>query len=548
MIPFVLVCDPCAQVQATLAGQLLAAGMGAYTCATLAEANDCALMLEFDAVVIGKHAALDAGLPKFLHALHARAPAADLPVVVWADPQAVANAHALLPVAVLDAAGDVAQLTQQLGKLWDARRPAPEPPTDAPRHLLLVDDDPVYASATARGLTAAGYEVVAVGSAAEALQAAQRQLFDGALVDLGLRGESGLEVCRQLRAHAHRRSMAVVVVTGAETSEVLFDCVQAGADDLVAKSAGIAAVVARVRNVLRHRQADDLAATARERLLMQELRSARQATRSAMALASLQARNAELAATNAQLAEAQQTAVREARFKSQFVASMSHELRTPLHAILGFAELLHEKAAAGAKPTAHAYVDQIVASARHLQSLVNDILDLCKIEADRMTLYREKTQLFFAIEPTLAICHGLAVKAGLALHSELPELLPDVDIDPLRIKQVFFNLVGNAIKYTPRGGTVHLRARQRGGMVAVEVTDTGIGIAPEQLGRLFEPFESLPPADGVAREGTGLGLALARRFVELHGGTIEVRSELGRGSTFTVWLPVAEADSPAAND
>ncbi|HSS37894.1 MAG TPA: ATP-binding protein, partial [Polyangia bacterium] len=228
--------------------------------------------------------------------------------------------------------------------------------------------------------------------------------------------------------------------------------------------------------------------------------------------------------------------------KSEFLANMSHELRTPLNAVIGFSELLEQEIFGTLNDKQRTYVSNVLVSGRHLLQLVNDILDISKVEAGRMDLAYERTPIGSVVDVVRGVIGALVAKRGISLEVEVPPDLPDVYVDPGRIKQVLYNLISNAIKFTARGGVVRLTVRSDARNLVVSVADTGIGIAPGDLPRLFREFEQLAQPNGVRPEGTGLGLALTRRLVELHGGRVEVESELGRGSTFSVHLPLRSPD------
>jgi len=226
------------------------------------------------------------------------------------------------------------------------------------------------------------------------------------------------------------------------------------------------------------------------------------------------------------------------RVKSQFLANMSHELRTPLNAIIGFSELLEQEIFGPLGEKQMEYVKSVLESGQHLLALINDILDLSRIEAGRTDLRREPMQIATVVDAARATVEPLAAKRGVRLEVLVPDDLPEINGDPTRLKQVLYNLLSNAIKFTPPGGQVRLMAQEAGGHLELAVEDTGIGIRPEDLPRLFHEFERIEPSSGEQPEGTGLGLALTQRFVALHGGSVEVKSDLGKGSSFTVRLPV----------
>src|SRR5581483_4601187 len=233
--------------------------------------------------------------------------------------------------------------------------------------------------------------------------------------------------------------------------------------------------------------------------------------------------------------------------KSAFLANMSHELRTPLNAVIGFSELLEQEIFGPLTDKQRSYVGNVLVSGRHLLQLVNDILDISKVEAGRMDLVCEWTPLESIFDVVRSVLEALANKKGINLEVALPPSLPQLYVDPGRMKQVLYNLVANGIKFTPRGGTVRLSACHQADHVTIDVADTGIGIAAEDLPRLFREFEQLPQPEGPRPEGTGLGLALTKRLVTLHGGEVSVQSRPGKGSVFSVRIPVRPRERPEAD-
>jgi PAS domain S-box-containing protein len=261
----------------------------------------------------------------------------------------------------------------------------------------------------------------------------------------------------------------------------------------------------------------------------------------------------ELESKNAQLEQAN-------RLKSEFLANMSHELRTPLNAIIGFSEVLRSGLAGELTPRQREFAGDINSSGAHLLSLISDILDLSKIEAGSMTLEREELSMVPLLESCLGVVRDKAIARGIELRTEIDAALGAIEGDARKLKQIAYNLLSNAVKFTDAGGRVTLTARRvdrsridhaslsagrllRAPSVAdrafveIGVQDTGIGIAATDLARLFEPFVQVDASMKRRHDGTGLGLALVRRLVELHGGGLAVESAAGRGSRFTVWLP-----------
>ena len=225
------------------------------------------------------------------------------------------------------------------------------------------------------------------------------------------------------------------------------------------------------------------------------------------------------------------------RHKSEFLANMSHELRTPLNAIIGFSEVLGERLFGDLNEKQAEYTDDILTSGRHLLSLINEILDLSKVEAGRMELELATFDLPLAIDNARTFVRERATKHGITLDVSVDERLGDYVGDERKIKQILLNLLSNAVKFTPEGGRIGINAQQVNGAVEISVSDTGVGITPEDQPKIFEEFRQVGTDYAHKSEGTGLGLTLAKKFVELHGGRIWVESEVGKGSTFTFTLP-----------
>jgi signal transduction histidine kinase len=278
--------------------------------------------------------------------------------------------------------------------------------------------------------------------------------------------------------------------------------------------------------------------------------------------ARVEERTRELHTANVQLEEARCVAEQASSHKSEFLANMSHELRTPLNAILGFSELLGDERFGTLNEKQHRYVSNVLSSGRHLLNLINDLLDLSKVEAGKIEIHREELPLREALEEALNLVNWEAAKKGLAMTLALEQNLSSLSADPVRFRQILYNLLSNAVKFTREGGRIVVAARKlqeapltvhgdggattngdgRGDFVEISVQDTGIGIATEDLPKLFQPFTQLEPVLSKEHQGTGLGLALSKRLVELHGGRILAESEgQGRGSTFTVHLPMNRA-------
>lgn len=249
-------------------------------------------------------------------------------------------------------------------------------------------------------------------------------------------------------------------------------------------------------------------------------------------------RSQELQKLNRQLLEA-------TRAKSAFLANMSHELRTPLNAILGFSELLIDDPDRFDDNTRKKYLQQVHASGAHLLNLINDVLDLSKVEAGQMQLQLETIQLATVLDEVVGLLQPLANKKQIKLLADATAGLALL-ADARKLRQMVLNLASNAIKFTPERGTVAITARQQPHAVEIAVADTGIGIADADRGKIFKEFQQLGSGGGRQDQGTGLGLALTQRFARLHGGDVRLDTELGKGSVFTITLPLRPPQEPRA--
>jgi two-component system cell cycle sensor histidine kinase PleC len=240
-------------------------------------------------------------------------------------------------------------------------------------------------------------------------------------------------------------------------------------------------------------------------------------------------------------------AVEANRAKSEFLANMSHELRTPLNAIIGFSEIMSQELFGPIGAASYkGYVNDILSSGQHLLALINDVLDMSKIEAGKMVLFLEPVCVGDLAEDALRLVRNRAEASDLMLFADIREDLPEVEADARALKQILLNLLSNAVKFTPAGGRVTVRAQAEEGGVQLSVEDTGIGIDPDDLPRLAAPFEQVESQQSKTIQGTGLGLALSKAFVELHGSNLTIESRPGQGTRVSFLLPFPGRNPAAA--
>lgn len=372
--------------------------------------------------------------------------------------------------------------------------------------ILVVEDSEEDFELLKHEVRRSGYEISArrvetAGALTAALADAKWDLVVSDWSLPGFSGSAALELCKRTDP-----DLPFFIVSGTIDEDLAVSALKSGAQDFVVKGRLARLLPAFEREVRE----------ARER---QQRRAAQAAVE--------EAQRQKLAAEAASQA------------KSRFLAGMSHELRTPLNAIIGFSELLEDETAGAVNQRQKGYIRNVAQAGRHLLKLVNEILDLSRIEAGRVELSLQEVSLFAT---SAEVCDTLAPQAAsrqIALTSAIPRDLPPVRADAVKLRQILFNLLSNGIKFTRPGGSVQLEARADHGEMEIVVRDTGIGIRAEDMPRLFQEFERLDTTRTAEAEGTGLGLVLTKKLVEAQSGSISVSSEPDKGSVFRVRMPLA---------
>jgi len=404
------------------------------------------------------------------------------------------------------------------------------PPALAAKPVVLVVDDTPDNLALMSALLTDEYRVKVASSGEKALRIASSDSPpDLILLDIMMPGLDGYAVCGRLKSEARTANIPVIFLTAKSDMEDEKRGLELGAVDYITKPISPPIVMARVKNHLALKAMTDSLRDQNEYL---EREVARRMCEQ-MAIREVAIQNLQLEAAS--------------RMKSEFLANMSHELRTPLNAIIGFAEVLRDGLAGELEPKQKDYANEIYMSGGHLLALINDILDLSKVEAGKMTLTLEPVSVSMLVQAGLQVVKETATAHRQRLTAQVAPDLGEVWLDGRKFKQILYNLLSNAVKFTPDGGEVRLEARRvtpeappdgpGASFLEIVVKDSGIGVPAADQARLFEPFTQIDSTLARRYQGTGLGLAMVRRLAELHGGTVALRSAPGEGSTFTVRLP-----------
>ncbi|MFI4947451.1 MAG: hybrid sensor histidine kinase/response regulator [Alphaproteobacteria bacterium] len=369
--------------------------------------------------------------------------------------------------------------------------------------ILVVEDDPVVRSLTRATLENDNFAVIEAADGVEGCQLYEEHHPDLLLVDVVMPRMDGYQLCRELRSRPSSAYVPIVVATSLDDVPSIARAYDVGATDFIPKPLNWLVLNHRVRYILRASRA------------FEELR-----------------RNQE------RLTAAKDAAEAASRAKSEFLANISHELRTPLNAIIGFSGMMSDRMFGPLHEKYAEYAGVIGDSGRHLLAIINDILDLARDDANRLTVAEEEVEIARIVDLSSRIVQELACKAGVDFRTESEHVLPKVVGDTAKLTQILVNLLSNAIKFTPAGGEVRLKVtRNPEGGLLFRVVDTGIGMSAEQIPIALSPFGQIDSGLNRKYDGVGLGLPLTKRLIELHEGTIAIASEPGRGTTVEFHLP-----------
>ncbi|MGC1372310.1 MAG: response regulator [Candidatus Sulfotelmatobacter sp.] len=439
------------------------------------------------------------------------------------------------------------------------------PETGKQVDILIAEDSLTQAARLEHLLRGQGYEVRIAGSGKEALAAARKKPPTILISDIVMPEMDGYTLCKQIKSDDKLKDVPVVLLTSLTAAEEVLKALECGADSFIRKPYDAEYLLSRTEHILtnlalRHASGMKLAAeiylggkkyfitSERQQILDLLFSTFMDAVRMNADLeekqnklqqmaGELEKKVKELAAANQELEVRGREIERATQMKSKFLANMSHDLRTPLNAIVGFSGLLQDQTAGELNDKQKRFVNHITQGADHLLQLINDILDLSKIEAGQLEIRCEDFRIQDAMPEVLSMIRSLAMAKKIEVQHEMRAQQP-VYADRVRFKQVLYNLLSNAVKFTPQGGRIIIDCVDEGKQVRISVTDTGIGIRPEDQKLVFDEFRQIEgTGQDPANQGTGLGLAITKRLVEQQGGVITLESELGKGSCFSFTLP-----------
>jgi len=384
--------------------------------------------------------------------------------------------------------------------------------TGAGTAVMIVDDDPIVRALMRATLEVDGYQVIEADDGDVACALYDKRKPQLLVADVVMPRMDGYALCRELRTRPEGTYLPILMATGLDDVPSITRAYEAGATDFISKPLNWVILGHRIRHMLRASRA------------FEALRQNRD-----------------------QLAAARDEAEAANKAKTEFLANMGHELRTPLNAIIGFSSILRDGTFGPLSAKYVEYASAIADSGTHLLAVINGILDMARAEADRMVLVEEEVEIARAVAFSLGTIEEMAQRADIDCQYDIPDDLPRFFGDAAKLRQILINLISNAVKFTPAGGEVRVSVeRETGDGLAFCVSDNGIGIAEDKLATALTPFGQIQSGLNRKYDGVGLGLPLAKRLIELHGGTMEIASEPGKGTAVTARFPKERTHPEAA--
>lgn len=394
-----------------------------------------------------------------------------------------------------------------------------EQATQMKARILIVEDDPKNVELLKAQLDDEGYIIESAMDGEEALSQVSRQKPDLILLDIMLPRKSGFEVCKEIKSAAETRSIPVIMVTALTDMESRVKGIAVGADDFLSRPIDRAELISRIKSMLRIKR------------LHEELARESQTARKTSEQLELQQRV--LKSMSTQLMQA-------SHLKYEFIVNMSHALRTPLNVIIGFSEMLQDELVGSLNERQSKYVGNVLESARELQRLISNIVDVFKIETGKVPLETTEFSLEEAIESAVSAFENTRRDKKIRVSVSVEPAVARIHADPQKLATILENLLSNAFKFTPPGGSVEVTAEQDNDWVRICVADTGIGLSEDDCQKIFSEFYRVADPAASAHTGSGLGLALTRKLVHMNGGEIWAESEKGAGAKMTFTFPARQ--------
>ncbi len=440
--------------------------------------------------------------------------------------------------------------------------------------IIVVEDSAIQSEILRRTLDAEGFSVVIAKDGAEGLLMAKELKPDLVISDIYMPVMNGFDLCRCLKNDEDTHGIPVILLTSLSVPNDVVSALECGADNFIVKPYDKNLLLSRIENIFlnaelqKHPQSQTgveihfagkkyLITSEKKQILDLLISTYENAVQKNSELIDVQKKleilneeleqkirkvqilNEELTIQRTEAEDAREEAESSSNIKTEFLSNMSHELRTPLNSINGFSEVLSDETYGPLNDKQKKYINNVLTSGKHLLLLINQILDMAKVESGKMRLTLTTLPIKNVLYEMALLVEDMIGRKNIKLILEIAEDLPDIDGDDLKIKEIIYNLISNAVKFTMEGGKIGIRAKKSGSVVEIEIWDNGIGIAPENMKKIFEGFFRVDTPYSRITEGTGLGLPLSRKLVELHGGILTAESEgLDKGTLVRFTLPI----------